>query len=970
MYPREVFLGYIYEGGQDLEHSEEYYLNYLEKNEFNKFATIRLVKLYQRMGVPQKATTLIRNLYLHRDTDWEVAQLYLNHLEDMQEQELLYSAQKKIAFRFLDVPRFPKQKVKGILDDAYQYSIWSQRYDDAYELLLLLVKIADDPKIYKDDIHSLDVGLQKTDKVIVSLKEKLSENENDIGAIDELVSILMIENRLDEGLKILNEGLGHNKGNIILLERKLLLYGQQDNPDGEISVLKKLITNPKVHIENRIPYMKQLAELYLRGKKGRAAVELYEDILRETKELRDSWFDLYYAYKQLGEIDKAVKLLEKYRHHFSGDLLGLRELAEIYLYEEKSLKQTNLYADYVSLSRDREFAHDVSYFLSESGDQSQLKKWIDQCLKIFPNDPVFNEVLLYRFIDDGRYRRALLLVNSLLRGNGSNYKFLLIKAQIFGSMEKKNKAKDILLNKLKPLVSRDIIRTTEIARELIYLGAYEEALTYLKESSSWGREGYFEDAYWTGEAAFALKRFSTSEKMASIVLDKAQGHKLSLEQKLMVLRSKGRLHGVDSVNDEFNQLLSKYEKTTSVWGQWFELLIEKKKYVLLAEDFQRMLQSVRGETSFKETYAIRLALLQKNWTKARELLEQSLKDYPQRISNRIDLAYAYLQDGHWMRALETYELINKRQINSEIIETLSEMRMKYHNRIGFDFFFESLGDADHYISEISYSDFLNERWQLTSHVFAGHFINDSLGINNWAEWGDLSLKYHQKNWLEASVGIGFGHSAAKNSVSGMGEVKVKPKENTSITLRTEWNNFYRDISQAVSHGVVRDKVEIEGQSALFTRLLVGFNYGFERYRAAGGSDAQGQRFGGSIDWVVFTKPYVTIGYEFEGNNFDDDGAFFGLVPLIESSRTHYLRVYGTQRFHPNFKAEFGGFIGGDAGRDLNLIKGDLWGARASFDWALGSWIDVTGSYDYGRESLTGLLGQSHYFHLGLSGHWK
>ena len=118
LYPRELFLGFIYEGTQQLEKAEGFYHRYLQKRTLNKFATLRLAMLYERMGEPEKATPLLRDLYAVRKKDWKVATRYLDYLENLHDEEGLYRLRREVAENFMKAPLFPKGRVIELLDGA------------------------------------------------------------------------------------------------------------------------------------------------------------------------------------------------------------------------------------------------------------------------------------------------------------------------------------------------------------------------------------------------------------------------------------------------------------------------------------------------------------------------------------------------------------------------------------------------------------------------------------------------------------------------------------------------------------------------------------------------------------------------------------------------------------------------------------------------------------------------------------
>ena len=120
----------------------------MEKSPYNKFATLRLAHLYDRLGEPQKATLLLKNLYEHRKSDWDMATRYLDHLENRNDAETLQEARLSIAHYFMMQPRFPRRKVSEMLYDTYLHARWTQNNDEAYAILLDMMKASKDPAPY------------------------------------------------------------------------------------------------------------------------------------------------------------------------------------------------------------------------------------------------------------------------------------------------------------------------------------------------------------------------------------------------------------------------------------------------------------------------------------------------------------------------------------------------------------------------------------------------------------------------------------------------------------------------------------------------------------------------------------------------------------------------------------------------------------------------------------------------------
>ena len=93
------------------------------------------------------------------------------------------------------------------------------------------------------------------------------------------------------------------------------------------------------------------------------------------------------------------------------------------------------------------------------------------------------------------------------------------------------------------------------------------------------------------------------------------------------------------------------------------------------------------------------------------------------------------------------------------------------------------------------------------------------------------------------------------------------------------------------------------------------------------------------------------------------------MPLIRKMRANYGTGYFSWQAAKNFLFEAGGFIGDDTARDLEFVKGELWGARAGISWNITPWCDLDVSYDYGREFLFDVPGRYQHVAAGLSGHW-
>ncbi len=195
LYPRSLFLGYIYEGTTQLARTEALYLDFLSRNATDKFALERLSGVYDRMAEPQKATVLLKRLSEHRDKDPKSALAYLDHLERLGDEPVLYHARLDTARRFLRDKRFPRKRMLELLNGALEYARWRQYYDDTYAILNDLRAISPNPGAYDWDIEVLDLALHKSDIVLQRYRRRQLASPQDREARDDLVNALIAEKR-------------------------------------------------------------------------------------------------------------------------------------------------------------------------------------------------------------------------------------------------------------------------------------------------------------------------------------------------------------------------------------------------------------------------------------------------------------------------------------------------------------------------------------------------------------------------------------------------------------------------------------------------------------------------------------------------------------------------------------------------------------------------------------------------------
>jgi tetratricopeptide (TPR) repeat protein len=249
LYPRELFLAMIYEGMETLEMSESQYLKYLKKNPFQKFATLRLAQLYYRMAQPEKSTELLKSLYKHRYLDWEVAHKYLDHLDAIHEEEILFQARLEVARNFKKARRLHPAQIEEILQDALDYAIFAQKSEEAYQILEELLDLGRNRESYLTEMFRIDLAAKNSDKVLQILTLNLKDHPTDEKVRQNVIEFLLTIHKYDEALDVVNQGLNIHPESIKMLRGRVEIYeklGRYDLAADDIKLLIQLVST-KLH---------------------------------------------------------------------------------------------------------------------------------------------------------------------------------------------------------------------------------------------------------------------------------------------------------------------------------------------------------------------------------------------------------------------------------------------------------------------------------------------------------------------------------------------------------------------------------------------------------------------------------------------------------------------------------------------------------------------------------------------------
>ncbi|MDO8527785.1 MAG: tetratricopeptide repeat protein [Deltaproteobacteria bacterium] len=387
LYPRALFLGFIYEGLAELQQSEKYYRTYLEKNPHNKFGTLRLVSLYDRMGEPDKSGLLLKRLYEYRKSDWDVARKYLDHLEDKHDQETLYKTQLEVAHHFATVPRFPKKKVLEMYYNALQYALWNQKVDEAYDITLEMMRFDGNSQNYKYLLNDIDRGRQRKEKLLAFYTEELAEDLKNVEVRGNLADINVVMGRFKEALAVVDKGLVLAPDNPELFKTRIHIDDKLEDDKAALADIQKLLSLKNLKSDDRSDYTLQLASVYGRLGEKEKSLLLYRQILKEDPEEESNWLSVIYTLTDLKQTDEAIDLLKEYMQKFESGFEEEKWLANLYLYEKKDLSVLPFYKTYVQKYAKVDFALDVASLLVDQKKQETALTWLQETMPFFPRRP-------------------------------------------------------------------------------------------------------------------------------------------------------------------------------------------------------------------------------------------------------------------------------------------------------------------------------------------------------------------------------------------------------------------------------------------------------------------------------------------------------------------------------------------------------------------------------------------------------
>lgn len=969
LYPRELFLGYIYEGRSDLSASAAYYKSYLQTSPHSKFATVRLAELYERMGRPEESLPLLRGLMDHRPRDWELAELYMQMLADLSHDRELYEARLEVFERFADLPRFPKARLENLLYDAYLYTLWNQDYEEAYRLVMMMAKIAKNPDDYYEELAHLDLGLQKMDRVLLRLQTKLQENPQDFATRAELTNIYLMIGRDDDALHVIAAGLKLAPDHLLLLQKLFVLHTKLNDDDAMIADLKSIVVHDELNLEDRFPYLQQLAHLYFKRGLLTESFALYESILEQDPDSRENWLNFISALAGAKRIDSTIDLLKKYLQRFPNDYEQEKYLVDLYLYEKMDLGQTEYYEKFIKKYSYLPLAVDVGYSFLQKNQDAKAYAWLTRMMTLFPGEFKILVPLVEAQLRLHREGEALHLVLGYLDLHPGHVEALLKVGDIHALLFENFKALSAY-QKAVSIRPNDAHLLKLVGQQIFFVGYPQEALEYLQQSLVLKPEDP-ETWFWLSEIHMSRQQKVLARKAARRVVDCFAGkNDLSIHELRIKLKSRGRLRLDDALLKDYALARARYKNDLQLHFDLLDLYFEEGQFVAVAGELKQLQREVKTGHPQIRSYEIRLALAEKKWDRAITLIRQLLHEDPRQRSLELDLAEAYQQKGDWQLSLATYEHI--RDVTGDdrkISRVIDDLHQRYDPQVRSGFNFVDFGDDTITEFVTGFKSYLSQHLLLGGESRVGQYKSSLDGMTGNAERGHLRFTYESFNW-DVHGGLGYGHSYVRSGVSPFAGVGYHFADVLQLETSYIARKLRLDLPQAVSQGVFYDIAELKWEFFPHDRLLFVGSYEFHKNYLPGGQKSFEHILDPAVSFVLFKKPFISVGYQFSFTEASDENGFLNRVPLVGKARSHYLTLAANERFFDNLYVEAGFFMGEDTARNLHFFAADLWGLRAHLKWHILPWLDFDSTYSYGRESLTSIAGDNHQMNAGLSVHWQ
>lgn len=972
LYPRELFMAFIFEGRADLVKAENYYKDYLQKRPYNKFAMLRLAGLYERMAAPERAIATLKDLYHYRRNDWDVAKHYLEVLRYAGKEKEWFEEQLLVAEHFQAVPRFSRGRVKDLLLEALDYALWWQDFAQVDHILDRIEKLKKKwGREYLDTRIYLARAQKKMDEVVDYLQKMLARHPDDFSSRGDLAGIYILQKKFPEALLLVEEGLRLAPKRHELLDLRYRVHLAQRNWPAALEALLGILAQPDVGVERRIHYFEDLAGLYQQRGEWKKSIEVYELILSMggSKELYLP--DMALACQEMKDHGHAVKFWREYLDLVPKDREAWKNLVGLYLYEIKDAAQWDFYRDYLQKFADEKFAVDVLYFYqTHKTGTAEIQRIFDSLRSTFPHNLLLLEAYVDFLSEQKKFDEALPHALNLLKAQPRNANFILRVAGLYHLTGDFKKAVSYyqLVGKLR---FGDFATVKLVGRELFFLGQVDEALRYFDRALELNANDP-EVFFWEQEVFFYKQNRRQTRLIArrAVALFERQIH-LDQNGKRMFLKSRARLKLDEKIIADYRKLMRHSPDDRDLHADLIDVLLVDKRKLLSAREIRRFRKKFPRQGGQMLPYEVRLAFLRHRWEDAALLLQQILLNEPLQVAYRQDLAYARLKEGRWRDALREYQEVTR--INpapDEVKKIVSELHERYDHQLRFDFSWADFGSDTIITTGGRYRGFLKQRFETQATFAFGDFDAVSRARRDQAYFAEMRFDYHVQRGLIFGVGAGGGHSPMRQIFTPAVYALWDPRDDVRLTAQGRWHALRVDFPQALTQGTLIDQAQFAFASTLFGRVAWQGEYEWTRNLLPSGASSVGHRVEPSLSYILHKKqPYLSLGYQFSFLDHSNQGGFLNQVSLVPRRQAHFLTGYFSQDIYSRYRFESGFFIGEDTARDLHFFQADLFGVNGKFVWRPLKWLNTELRYQYGRETFAGTAGNAHFLNLSVFGHW-
>ncbi len=537
VFPHQGMMGIVYQGMGQYHLAEKSFLKYLEKKPHHREYNLRLATLYERMAEPEKSLSLIRKLLDHRKQDWELAKLYLEKLEEAHHDQALFEARIQLVAQFEPLPSVPRQELIIQLEDALAYAKWKQLHQQAYQILLTLIRISPRPQIYEEDLYAMDLGYKNTQSAMLYLQKKLQKNPENDAARDELFGLLLIVKNITEAKQLLQEQLGKHPDSLLWLQRQMELAVSEANYVLAKTSMVKILDNPNLDASKKYYFQKELVYLYEQLHEYEQALSLISQLLLDNPNDALLLRQQYDLARRAGKQSLAQMLLENYVRRFPEDKQMRKELAYFYLYERKDLQKLPFYLAYYLASHDTNFARDVAYSLVDHKNYALALTWLSMAGLHGPQDQILLASIYFELKQDDK-------VIALLQGMKTKDAYQLL-AQVYE--RQKN------------------------WQQTLYF--YEQLLPYIKVTE---QPDYF---YRLAQLALSLKDVAKTQYYTKKLFHYFDTQSANTAELLRYyLWAKAHLFKTKTIAKEYHDAVQKYRKDRELRMEYIGLLIEQQQW--------------------------------------------------------------------------------------------------------------------------------------------------------------------------------------------------------------------------------------------------------------------------------------------------------------------------------------------------------------------------------------------------------